>query len=79
MPVSYRSSPEVQREFRGGCGTSLAFRGDAHPEKIDISAGSLDDPGQVTPQDHIWAGSMVPWLGFDDALPRLQGSHWEHG
>lgn len=78
-PASYRSSPEVRREFCGRCGASLAFRGDAHPEEIDISAGSLDDPGRVTPRDHIWAGSMVPWLEFDDGLPRLQGSHWEHG
>ena len=78
-PAEYASSAEARRGFCGTCGTTLGYRGIGHAEEIDIAAASLDDPERVTPQDHIWAGSMLSWLKFDDGLPRLEGSHWEHG
>ncbi len=78
-PAKYRSSAEALRGFCGACGTTLSYRGVGHPEEIDIAAASLDDPERVAPQDHIWVGSMLSWLKFDDGLPRLEGSHWEHG
>ncbi len=78
-PAIFRSSAEVGRDFCGACGTTLAFHHDAHPEEIDVSAASLDDPAQVTPQDHMWSGSMVPWIKLDDGLPRLEAAHWQEG
>lgn len=78
-PRTYASSAGVGRDFCGVCGTTLAYHHDTHAEEIDISAGSLDDPAQVTPRDHVWAGSMLCWLRFDDGLPRLATSHWQEG
>lgn len=78
-PAEYRSSAEALRGFCGACGTSLSYCGEGHKEEIDIAAASLDDPERVAPQDHIFVGSMLSWLEFDDGLPRLEGSHWEHG
>ncbi|MDP6567586.1 MAG: GFA family protein [Alphaproteobacteria bacterium] len=77
--AGYRSSAEVERQFCATCGTSLAYLAVNHPEEIDISAGSLDEPERVSPQDHIWIGSKLPWINMDDGLPRLEGSHWQHG
>lgn len=78
-PAEYSSSAGALRGFCGACGTTLSYRGIGHPGEIDVAAASLDDPEEVTPQDHIWAGSMLSWLKFDDGLPRLEGSHWDHG
>ena len=78
-PATYRSSPEVGRKFCGDCGTSLIYLSDAHPEEIDVAAASLDDPARVTPQDHLWSGSMLPWIELADGLPRLEAAHWQHG
>lgn len=79
VPAVHRSSPEVGRGFCNRCGTSLSFSSTAYPDELDITVGSLDDPGAATPQDHIWVDAMVPWLNLDDGLPRLPRSHWEHG
>ena len=78
-PAIYRSSDIVRRAFSGQCGTTLGYAADGYDDELDISAGSLDDPTEVTPDDHIWSDGMLPWLKFDDGLPHLPGSHWEHG
>jgi hypothetical protein len=69
----------IESAFCGTCGTSLAYHNDAHLEEIDVSAATLDDPAQVTPQDHIWSSSMLPWVKMEDGLPRLEKTHWESG
>ncbi len=78
-PAVYRSSAEVERGFRAACGTTMTYRNDGHPEEVDVSVASLDDPAAVTPQDHIFIASKVPWIHLDDGLPQLAGSHWQHG
>jgi hypothetical protein len=78
-PAEYHSTAAVRRGFCGQCGTTLSYRNVDHPEEIDISAATLDDPDAVTPDDHLWINSKVTWLKFDDGLPCLEGSHWEHG
>ena len=77
--TEYQSSPGVWRGFCATCGTSLTYRHVDHDEEIDIAAATLDDQTTVVPDDHLWSGSMVPWLKFADTLPRLATNHWEHG
>ncbi len=72
----YRSTPEVRRGFCANCGTTLSYTNDSHPEEIDVSAATLDDPALVTPDDHLWFGSRLPWIDLADKLPRLESGHW---
>jgi hypothetical protein len=78
-PKIHKSSATGNRAFCGTCGTSLAYHNDAHLEEIDVSAATLDDPAQVTPQDHVWSASMLSWVKMADGLPRLEKTHWESG
>jgi hypothetical protein len=61
QPGIYRSSPAVQRGFCGRCGTQLTYRHDSRAGEIDVTIGSLDEPGRVAPADHIWMEDAAPW------------------
>jgi hypothetical protein len=69
IAATHRSSPPVQRSFCGACGTPLAYRNDAWPEEVDLTACSLDDPAAAAPQDHTFASQRLPWMRIDDGLP----------
>lgn len=69
-PKSFASSPGAQRDFCGNCGTQIAFRSAATPQRIDVNIASLDDPASIEPEYHIWIESRVPWLHIQDDLPR---------
>jgi hypothetical protein len=69
-PVEFRSSAHGRRELCGACGTPLAFRSVSSPATVDVTLASLDDPGSVAPQYHIWRRSRIPWFETSDALPR---------
>ena len=57
-----RSSDLAMRGFCSVCGTALLWQGDAGPGEIDVTAGSLDRPEAIAPQDHLWTESAVPWF-----------------
>lgn len=69
-PQAYESSPGARRSFCARCGTQICFTADYIPGLIDITIGSLDDPGLVEPQLHYWESRRVPWVHFADNLPR---------
>lgn len=69
-PVAYRSSEGAGRLFCGACGGQLAFKVLATPERIDLTAASLDDPAALRPEYHIWTSSRLPWFDTADSLPR---------
>jgi hypothetical protein len=73
-PTLRRSSDIAMRGFCDSCGTALLWQGDADPDMIDVTAGSLDRPEEITPQDHLWTESAVPWLKLADNLPRYPRS-----
>ena len=66
----YRSSSFAVRGFCADCGTPLTFQYDREPHRIGLSIGSLDHPERVAPAIHWGVESMLPWLRFDDGLPR---------
>lgn len=70
----YESSAEAQRGFCGRCGTPVTFWTRCHPADIDVTVASLDDPGAVPPDRHIWTGSRISWLHLDPDLPASAGS-----
>ena len=71
-PKVYTSHGEsggwVKRHFCGECGGRLYTSGSLPGEVVMIQAGSLDEPGAVTPQNVIYGKDAVPWDHFDPEL-----------
>ncbi len=68
-PASIRSSPPVTRRFCGACGTSLSYESDEHPDEIDLTTASLDDPDAVPPADHVFVSQRLGWDAIGEGLP----------
>ncbi len=60
-PASFASSSAAERGFCPRCGTPLTFRYRKRLEHIDVSLGSLDDPGAVTPSVVMGTESRLSW------------------
>lgn len=69
-PSRYQSSETGTREFCAVCGTQLMFRSSNSPHTIDVTVATLDDPGGVKPDYHIWTASQMDCVQFNDDLPR---------
>ena len=69
----YRSSSRAQRAFCAACGTSLLFAADAFPDELDVSVGTLDDPGACPPTCHIFVPDKVAWVALEAGLPQHVG------
>jgi hypothetical protein len=65
--AAYASSKIAVRGFCGTCGTPLSFEYNGS-ERMDLSVGSLDDPGRVTPVSHFAVESRVENWHADDGL-----------
>jgi hypothetical protein len=74
-PSYYASSKIARRGFCGRCGTPLSFEF-LDSERMDLSVGSLDEPGQLKPTEHFAMESRVAGWFHDDGLPgsRLDGN-----
>lgn len=67
-PAQWASSPIASRGFCGACGTPLSFAY-RDSEKIDLTVGSLDDPGAIRLTSHFGTESRVPgWIHHDGLL-----------
>jgi len=64
------SSPRVRRGFCHYCGTTLTYFHADRPGEIDVALASLDDPGQLAPERHIWVADKLPWVTLGDGLPQ---------
>ena len=69
-PRRFTSSPGVERSFCGDCGTTLTYQNQSG--EIDVTIGSLDEPALLPAQDHSQTAGQLPWLRFDDGMPRFQ-------
>jgi len=65
-----KTSSFGHRTFCADCGTPLYVRVDHQPETLDFSIVTLDDPGAVAPEFHIFWSSKVPWFNPGDDLPK---------
>jgi hypothetical protein len=76
-PVIYTSISDsgntMRRHFCGRCGSPLFSTADARPHLIFVRAGTLDDPGAVTPGSTIWVSQAPAWACIDPALPQFPG------
>jgi hypothetical protein len=69
-PARFRSSAAAERGFCARCGSTLAVFEDALPDWTQVALGSLDRPGDVRPDDHVFTESRLAWLHVEDGLPR---------
>jgi hypothetical protein len=67
-PAYYASSKFARRGFCAQCGTPLSFEY-LGSERMDLSVGSLDDPGAVKPISHFAIESRIASWHVDDGLP----------
>ena len=68
-PAYFRSSNIARRGFCRECGTPLSFEY-LGSEKIDLTVGSLDEPGRLRPVAHYGFEGHVRAFFTDDGLPR---------
>jgi hypothetical protein len=75
-PATYTNTGDtggkVTRHFCGNCGGRLYTSGDAPGDHIMIQAGSLDEPGAVSPQNVIYVKDRVSWDLVDPDLPHFE-------
>jgi hypothetical protein len=67
-PVTFRSSPEVERSFCGRCGTPLTYGHDDSPASIDVLTATLDEPAAFPPDREIWLDHRIGWMATNDQL-----------
>ena len=66
----YRSSAGARRGFCSRCGASL-FWERIEGDKVDILAGTLDQPTGLTMTDHIYVADKGDYYEIDDGLPQF--------
>lgn len=79
-PKIYKSSPIAERGFCPDCGSSLTVRyldqmgGGAMsgPGQFWVAIGTLDHPEAVSLNYHYAVETQLPWVHFDDDLPRTR-------
>ncbi|MEZ5776433.1 MAG: GFA family protein [Hyphomicrobiaceae bacterium] len=59
-PGTFDSSSIAARDFCRDCGTPLTYRGLSG--RVNVSAGSLDDPSAVRPDFNLGVESRLAWL-----------------
>jgi len=70
-PNWFRSSANAERGFCSRCGSTLGMREDVLADRVQVCIGSLDEPGRVRIDDHVWTRSRVSWFDTTDMLPRF--------
>jgi len=73
-PSWYRSSPFAERGFCPICGSTIGMREEVLADRVQVCAGSLDEPGRIQIQDHVWTASQLGWFNIDDDRPRFSES-----
>jgi len=73
-PKRYRSSRYAERGFCPECGSILTMHEEVLDDRVQVTAGSLDHPEYVNPDDHVWTQDQLPWLNICDDLPKFEQS-----
>jgi hypothetical protein len=66
-PTHFASSSFARRGFCGRCGTPLSFEY-LGSQRMDLSVGSLDDPGAFTPNAHFAIETRIAAWHVEDGL-----------
>ena len=68
--ATVESSDFGHRCFCRQCGTPLYMQVDYEPVTLDFSLATLDEPGAIVPEYHIFYASRIEWAAPGDTLPR---------
>ncbi len=79
-PKIYKSTAIAERGFCPDCGSSLTVRylvslsagGKSGPGQFWVAIGTLDHPEAVSLNYHYAVETQLPWVHFDDDLPRTR-------
>jgi hypothetical protein len=73
QPVSVpRDDGSRQRIFRcPDCQVAL-FSEYGRPEVLFVRGGTLDEPGSVAPDVHIYTRSKLPWVALPESVPAFE-------
>lgn len=69
-PAAYSSSPGLEWLFCHDCGSLVGYRRASRPDHMDITTGTLDDPGLYPPAAEIWLDHKIGWEALDPGLPK---------
>ena len=74
-PKLYRSSSIKDKGFCANCGSLLFDQylvrtGVSDPDIVWVQLGTLDQPEAVSIKFHTGVESQLPWVHFEDGLPR---------
>lgn len=62
----------LRMSFCPRCGTTVFHRAEIRPGFRSIAAGTLDDPGRLKIDRHIWVSSKLPWVSIPDGIARFE-------
>lgn len=78
-PKYYVSSEHGKRGFCEDCGSRLVWQA-LDPQNdwlTNIDVGSLDNPGEVKPSNHIFVDTKLPWYTINEDLPKFKEAEVE--
>jgi hypothetical protein len=68
-PGHYSSSPGLEWLYCRDCGSLVGYRRSSRPDHMDITTGTLDDPGHFPPAVEIWLEHKIGWEALDPKRP----------
>ena len=64
-PQAFESSDHGTRTFCPRCGTPIACILDTHPDNVDVTIGSLDEPERFAPTIELHTDTRLAWVPAD--------------
>jgi len=68
-------SPDTYRGFCNRCGASLFWDARDKRDKVAVSAGSLDDSGELKTMGHVYVSEAGKYYQINDELPSFETSN----
>ncbi len=68
-------SPDTYRGFCNHCGASLFWDARDDSGKVSVSAGSLDNSGELKTVGHVYVSEAGKYYQINDELPRFETSN----
>ena len=68
-PARLKSSDDGTREFCNSCGTPVFCTNTGHPDIIDVTLCSLDEPAAFTPSVESYTDNKLNWVNDLTSIP----------